>query len=68
MTKLIAKKIEDETKSEKIKKKIIGKKIPKTLVEVKDLPWWLRGLEHVSNSSRHSLEDLGSNPRWGLRD
>ena len=27
-----------------------------------DRQWWLSGLEHVSNSSRHSLEDPGSNP------
>ena len=25
-------------------------------------PWWPSGLERVSNSSRHSLEDPGSNP------
>ena len=29
-------------------------------------PWWLSGLELVSNSSRHSLEDPGSNPCSGL--
>ena len=29
-------------------------------------PWWPSGLERVSNSSRHSLEDPGSNPRLGL--
>ena len=26
-------------------------------------PWWPSGLERVSYSSRHSLKDLGSNPR-----
>ena len=28
-------------------------------------PWWLRSLERVSNSSRHSLAIGGSNPAWG---
>ena len=28
-------------------------------------PWWPSGLEHVSNSSRHSLKDPGSNPEYG---
>ena len=26
--------------------------------------WWPRGIERVSNSSRHSLEGAGSNPAW----
>ena len=29
-------------------------------------PWWPSGLEGVSNSSRHSLEDPGSNPARGI--
>ena len=28
----------------------------------KNQPWWPSGLERVSNSSRHSLEDPGLNP------
>ena len=30
-----------------------------------DRPWWLSGLERVPYSSRHSLEDPGSNPTRG---
>ena len=29
-------------------------------------PWWLRSLERVSNSSRHSLAISGSNPASGM--
>ena len=29
--------------------------------------WWPSSLERVSNSSRHSLQDSGLNPRSGLR-
>ena len=28
--------------------------------------WWPSGLEFVSNSSRHSLEDPGLNPTLGV--
>ena len=41
----------------------VKKYIKKT---IKDRPWWPSGLERVSNSSRHSLEDPGLNPTRGM--
>ena len=32
--------------------------------ELLNRPWWPSGLECVSNSSRRSLKDPGSNPAW----
>ena len=34
-------------------------------IGIKNRPWWPRGLECVSNSSRHSPKDPGSNPTQG---
>ena len=33
----------------------------------KNRSWWPSSLEHVSNSSRHALEDPDLNPRLGLQ-
>ena len=53
-------------------KKIVSKwdQSHKDLCRIKEVlhqPWWLSGLECVSNLSRHSLQDPGSNPRSGLQ-
>ena len=60
-----AKKEKQDLKIEKKNLSLVKKKLVRTS-KGGDRPWWPSGLEHASNSSRHSLKALGLDPRSEL--